>query len=722
MNKVDRIKKTSVLQHDSSDCGVACLASVIRYFGGEATIENLRNLSGTGRTGTSMLGLYQAAGKQGIFAEGYEATIEAIKEHPYPLILHVLIDSKLEHYILSYGFENGHFLIWDPSGSFLYMSEQDLEKIWKSRKCLSVRPGSDFEIKTIRRGEKRRWLLSMLKPDRDLLLVSAILGILFSLLGMVMALYTQKLIDKILPSGKLTLLFASAGLVLLLLIVRIIISGIRQLFLLSQGKQFNVRVVDDFFTSLLDLPKLFFDTRKTGDFVARLNDTMRIQKVIADIISIYIIDILVVIITTGLMFYYSVMAGLLSMICLPAIYFIIYRMNSKIRSAQNQLMAGYAMNESNFIDSVQGILTLKNLNWKDNYINKNKIIYSDFQEKAVSLGKIKITLSVVTGITSSIYLIILLIWSSMEVISTKLTQGELMAIISLGSTLLPSLLNLALISVPVSEARVAINRMFEFTQIESEANCNKQATEGLKIETLELRNIHFRYPGQKLLLENINLGVKKGEIVSLAGESGSGKSTLASIILKHYDYESGDIVINYNVNSNAYNLDDWRSKISLVPQDIHIFSGTILQNLISDPDESKVKDLLHVLEHYGLISLYNNFPSGLLTIVGEEGINLSGGQKQLIAFTRAILQRPDIIIIDEGTANMDRGTELFIQELLNRLRSEMGIIMISHKLNMIKKLSDRIYVLEEKTLMYSGTHDELLQTDNLYNRFWKDFF
>ena len=721
MNKTDRIRKTSVLQHDSSDCGVACLASVIRYNGGETTLDRLRNLSGTGKTGTSMLGLYQAAEKHGILAEGYEATVESIKEYEHPLILHVLIDEKLEHYILSYGFENGHFLIWDPARGFLTMKEQDLDKIWKSKKCLSVRPGSNFEVKSTKKGEKRRWLLSMLKPDKDLLLVSVILGILFSLLGMVMAIYSQKLIDKILPSGKFTLLFASAGLVLLLLIVRIAISGIRQLFLLSQGKLFNVRVVDDFFTILLDLPKWFFDTRKTGDFVARLNDTMRIQKVIADIVSIYIIDILVLILTTGLMFYYSVEAGLLSLVCLPIIYFIIYRMNNSIKTSQHEMMSAYAMNESNFIDSVQGILTIKNLGWKKYFIKRNNLIYSDFQEKAVSLGKIKITLSIVTGVTSSLYLIILLIWSSMKVMSSELTPGELMAIISLGSTLLPSLLNLALITVPITEAKVAINRMFEFTQIESEANRDINAAESIKIDTLELRSIFFRYPGQKLLLEDINLVVKKGEIVSLAGESGSGKSTLASIILKHYDYESGEIVINNNINATAYNLNDWRSKISLVPQDIHIFSGTILQNLISDPDETKLKYLLEVLEQYGLTPFYNNFPSGLLTIVGEEGINLSGGQKQLIAFTRAILQSPDIMIIDEGTANMDRITEIFIHNLIVGLKCRMGILLISHKINILKDISDKICVLEGKTIKYEGTHDELMEKSPTYIQYFKDF-
>ena len=640
MNKLDKIKRHSVLQHDSSDCGVACLASAINYYGGDTSIEKLRNLSGTGRSGTSMLGLYQAASKCGLSATGYEASINDIKDYPDALILHVLIDEKLEHYVLCYGFEDDRFIIWDPARGLIKMSEKDLAAIWRSGKCLSLSPNDDFKSREVSRGAKRRWIISMLKPDKDLLLVSALLGILISALGMVMALYTQKLIDNILPSGDMKLLYVSAGLVLILLFVRIITASVRQLFLLTQGKIFNIRVVDDFFSSLMHLPKWFFDSRKTGDFVARLNDTMRIQRVIADVVSVYIIDILIICITTGMLFYYSVPVGVLSLISLPLIYFMVYRRNDSIISSQKDVMAGYAMNESNFIDSIKGILPIKSLNWQTVFSQRNRIIYSDFQEKMVSLGKVKVKLNLITGFASSFYLIVILVWSSAQVMASSMTQGELMAILTLSTSLLPSVLNLALISIPVSEVKVAINRMFEFTQIEAEDTRRNETRGNLNINSLTLKDISFRFPGQKLLLEKISINIEKGKVVSLVGESGCGKSTLASVALKFYQPETGQLLINGADHSDDISIDDWRSEVAIIPQEVHIFNGTILQNLITDIDENKLNDLISSIRDLGLAPFFDGFPSGLMTLVGEEGINLSGGQKQILAFVRVLLKNP----------------------------------------------------------------------------------
>lgn len=721
MNKISKIKRESLIQHDSSDCGVACLVSIIRYYGGDSTLEKIRTMSGTGKTGTTMLGLYQAANKSGLEATGYEATINDIKKYPNALILHVTIEERLEHYIICYGFEEGKFIIWDPAKGLSLMRENELSEIWQSKKCLGLTPTKEFKSKKERSGEKKRWILAMLKPDRDFLIVSAILGILISALGLVMALYTQKLIDKILPSGEIKILIISSILVLLLLFSRITISSIRQLFLLAQGKIFNIRVVDDFFSSLLFLPKWVFDSRKTGDFVARLNDTMRIQKVIAEIISIYIIDVLILLITIIILFYYSKMAAVLSIICLPLFYLLVSRWNEKIILSQHDVMAGYALNESNFIDSLKGITEIKSMNMQNYFSKKNKIIYSEFQERIYRFGKIKVKLNLITGFASSIYLIAILVWSSSQVMAAKMTQGELMAILSLSTSLLPSIINLALISIPFSEVKVAINRMFEFTQIYQENSKEKDEYDQLSIYQIDLNDIKFRFPGQRLLIDKVSLTVERGKVISLVGESGCGKSTLANIILKFYFQESGYILFNKEISLNDVSVNEWRSRIAIVPQEIHIFNGTILQNLITEVDEEKIKEMISSVSEFGLRGFIDSFPSGLMTIVGEEGINLSGGQKQLLAFIRVLLLKPDILIIDEGTSNMDRGTETIIMELISRLKNKTGILLITHRLNMIKKLSDFIYVMENNTISAQGTHKDLIKSDNLYSRFWKDF-
>jgi ATP-binding cassette subfamily B protein len=669
-----------------------------------------------------MLGLYQAAQQSGLDAVGYEATVKDIIDYNNVMIMHISLEERLEHFIICYGFEDNRFLIWDPAKGFLYMTQSELEKVWHSKKCLGLVPNNNFKFESETIKNKRKWILSSIKPEKDLLIVSVITGILISVLGLVMAIYTQKLIDKILPWGELKVLMISAVLVLLLLCSRILLSTARQYFLLIQGRSFNIRIVDDFYKALLFLPKAFFDTRKAGDFVARLNDTMRVQRVIAEIAGVYIIDVLILIITIIMVFYYSGIAGLISLISIPIFYLIVYRWDKRIISAQQNLMAGYALSDSNFINTLRGINEIKSLNWYDNFTLKNKHIYSEFQERVFYLGRIKVKLNLMTGLASSLFLILILLFTSIQVIDKKMTQGELMAILSLCSTMVPSILNISLIGIPLNEAKVALDRMFEFTQIEPEENIRNTEKEDLEIHKISLENISFRFPGRKLLLENIFFCVRKGQVVALVGESGCGKSTLTNIILRFYDPENGDIILNGNLNAKEVSIKKLRSKIGIIPQEIHIFNGTILQNLLTEITEDKFRDMISTISDMGLTSFIDSFPSGIMTLVGEEGINLSGGQRQLIAFIRVLLNKPDILVIDEGTSNMDRGTEHVIMNLIAKLKSRMGIILISHRINLIKKLSDFIYVIEGKNISTFGTHEDLIKSDNLYRRFWEDFY
>jgi ATP-binding cassette subfamily B protein len=724
VNNSSKIRRNSVLQQDSSDCGAACLVSVIRYFGGNTTIEKIRKLSGTTQSGTTMLGLYQAANQCGLDPTGYEASLNDIIGYDNVLILHVTTNERLEHYIVSFGYagEGKGFIIWDPAKGLTNISEAELGLIWVSKKCLGLVPNSEFKLETDNNKNKKDWVLKSIKPERDLLIVSIVTGILISVLGLVMAVFTQKLIDRILPSKEIKVLIMASVLVLILLCSRIILTSIRQYILLLQGKSFNIRIVDDFYKALLFLPKAFFDTRKTGDFVARLNDTMRIQRVIAEIAGIYIIDVLILLITIIMLFYYSTIAAIMSLICLPIFYLIVYRWDKRIISAQHDLMAGYALSDSNFINSLRGIHEIKSLNWQADFSAKNKIIYSEFQERAYLMGKIKVKLNLLTGLAGTLYLMIVLIFSSIEVINSRMTQGELMAILSLSSTLLPSVLNLALMGIPLNEAKVALNRMFEFTQIDPEGDATGISDRDLEIRELSLEKITFRFPGQKLLLNGISIKIEKGKVVSIVGESGCGKSTMANIILRFYSPEEGRMVVNENIGSNEVELENWRAKIGIIPQEIHIFNGTILQNLLTDLSESKINEMISTISGFGLASFIDSFPSGIMTLVGEEGINLSGGQKQLIAFIRALINKPDILVIDEGTSNMDRMTESMIMSLVTRLKSTMGILLISHRINIIKNLSDYIYVIDDKVITNEGTHENLIRSDNLYKRFWDDFY
>jgi ATP-binding cassette subfamily B protein len=718
---VNKIRKVSLLQHDSTDCGAACLASIIRYFGGDSAIDRIRRLSGTTQTGTSMLGLYQAAQASGMEATGYEATVGDITEYKGVLILHVTTEIGFEHYIVSFGYNEGRFIIWDPAVGFSLKAQSDIEKIWLSHKCLAVSPGKDFICNEATNKRKRQWIAETVKPDVELLLASLFVGIVISMLGVVMAVYTQKLLDRILPSGNERLLIVSIVLVSLLLLVRVALTAVRQTILLSQGKVYNIRVVDGFYRSLLGLPKPFFDTRKTGDLVARLNDTLRIQRVISEVVSVYVIDCMIVLITMIMIFSYSWVAGVISTVSVPLFFLLVYRWNNPVIRSQQDLMSRYALNESNFINTLKGITEIKSMRWQSLYEERNKSIFSLFQERAFRLGKIKVKLGMLTNLAGTIYLIGLLLYTSLEVMGTRMTQGELMAIITLSSTLLPSVLNLALVSIPLSEAKVAIERMFEFTQMKPEEAVVDANAPDPSIREIGLSSISFRYPGQKLLLNNVSLEVCKGKITALVGESGSGKSTVVNILMRFYNAESGVMKVNDSVDYQEVPLDKWRRSIGLVPQEVHIFNGTILENIIPDPDETKLNRLVSITAKYGLEPFIKSLPLGFATLTGEEGVKLSGGQKQVIAFMRALLNEPEILIVDEGTSGMDRDTEALILKILIQLKGSVGILMVTHRIHIIRKLCDSIYLLEDGSISASGSHSELLMRDNLYRRFWDEF-
>jgi ABC-type bacteriocin/lantibiotic exporter with double-glycine peptidase domain len=547
------LQQTFTQQHDQSDCGVACLLSIIQYYGGSNNIEKLRELSGTTKQGTTLLGLYQAANKLGFTAQGNEADIQAIIGYKEPLILHVVIEERLQHYVLCYGYEKDKFIIGDPAKGIITYTKEELETIWKSKTCLTLSPNSDFVKTEIQNKNKKRWFLKLLKEDYRLISFSVLLGVGIAILGMAMAIFSQKLIDDILPSKDFNKLIMGIALVAFLLLIRVLFTALRNYFLIRQTKDFNNRIVDSFYSSLLNLPKPFFDTRKIGELVARLNDTQRVQRVIKQIVGNVVINALVTIVSLGFLFYYSWQTGLIAFISLPFYFVLIYSFNKRIINAQKEVMQGYAFSESNYITSMQGIATIKNNNRQTIFQKINQLIYGNFQENAFNLGKINVRLSVFSGVFSVLFLMGILVYTSILVYNKTMQLGELMAILGVAGSLLPSVASLALITIPINEAKVAFNRMYEFASMDKE---KKGTTKISDFNSLEIKNLSFRFAGRSQLLKDINIKVNKNECIAIVGESGSGKSTLGQILQKFYPFENGTIAINNKTNLTELNTEN----------------------------------------------------------------------------------------------------------------------------------------------------------------------
>jgi ATP-binding cassette subfamily B protein len=250
----------------------------------------------------------------------------------------------------------------------------------------------------------------------------------------------------------------------------------------------------------------------------------------------------------------------------------------------------------------------------------------------------------------------------------------------------------------MQEAEIAFDRFYEFLKIKPEFESGNQPEIKQESENahLQIRNLSFRFIGRKKLFDNISLEINKGEIVTLFGEVGSGKSTLIQILQKHYLPESGEIRFNGKFLSD-YSTPQWREYIGVVSQHVKIFNGCAGENICLGNYAEERENVFEFCKEYGFDTFFINLPQGLDTLLGEDGINISGGQQQLIALARALYRRPSLLLLDEPTSAMDAKTEQFVINLLQQRSHQLAILMVTHRMY-LAEISNRTYFLE------NGTH------------------
>ncbi len=338
---------------------------------------------------------------------------------------------------------------------------------------------------------RMKWFLNILKPDHKTIGYSIILGLCVAILGMSIAVFAQQLIDKILPSKDLNMLIFSVITVSILLLVKVYFTTLRDHFLISQSKNLNNRIIDRFYSSLLSLPKPFFDTQKIGELVARFNDTQRIQNVIKVVIGNVVTHALVSIVSLAFLFYYSWQIGLIASISLPFYFLIIYGFNTKIIKAQKEIMQSSTDSERNYINSLQNISSIKNTYKQSVFQKMNQRMYGNFQDKVFLLGKINVRLSLWSSVFGVLFLMSVLVYTSWQVFSETMLIGELTAVLCIASSLLPSVGSLALVAIPVNEAQVALDSIHEFIALEEETEeaFVAETIEKIPLETFQMNEV-----------------------------------------------------------------------------------------------------------------------------------------------------------------------------------------------------------------------------------------
>ena len=307
-----------------------------------------------------------------------------------------------------------------------------------------------------------------MRDDVNLLITSLLIGLILSVLSLSMSVFSQKLVDVILPSKDYRLLVVGLTLIFVLLCTVILITNIRSKLILIQSQRFNNRSIRFFFEKLLHLPKSFFDSHKRGDLITRLGDTRRIQSVISSIFNDYIISALLLVTTSIFLLFYSWKVAVLSFLSAPVCFWIIFRKNKMIMNLQRDVMISYALCESGFINTFEGMSYIKSYQKQKEFLDINCFNYEWMQKKAYLLGDAGISISRQSGLVNVVIQIGMIAFGSFLVFCDELTIGELMAIISVSTLFFSAVAKMAVVVIPINEAKVAFERMFEFADSPTE--------------------------------------------------------------------------------------------------------------------------------------------------------------------------------------------------------------------------------------------------------------
>jgi ATP-binding cassette, subfamily C, bacteriocin exporter len=553
--------------------------------------------------------------------------------------------------------------------------------------------------------------------DIKLLIITVILGICSSLLGLSTAVFAQKLIDNIVPKNDTALLIQGVMLFAGLLVLKLVLGYCQSYIGLVHGKRFNLTLIDSFFQKLLFLPKKFFDENKTGGLITRMHDSSAIHGTITFIVNTLLLNVINVAISAMFLFHYAVPLGLIALASFPI--FLISAMLSKgeMRRKIARMYEASADNENNYISSIQNADLIKTHNKQDFFTHLNYATYNQLQESSMASGKAGLVFGLTSEAIGTFFYLLMLTYASYQTVVGNMTIGELTATLGVATGILWPIGALGNAVLHLQSASVAFDRMYEVISNEREVipsdDQHKLMVRDIKL--IEFRNIFFSYDKETCVLEDVSFSVRQGEIACIFGKNGAGKSTILNLIMRLYKPDSGVIAFD-GINAEQLSVLNLRDRLAIVSQQTRLFEGMVIRNICLSDSEEDYRAAVSYLGELGFDKYISSIKDGYSGIISENGKNLSGGQKQIIALARALNKRPDVLLMDEATSALDGDSETFVIAKLKEFAANGGIvIMISHRLRPARAAT-KIVVLEDNTVTRVGPHGVLMNTENIYSK------
>ena len=708
-------KRISVKQHDVTDCGAACIASIAAHYDLDLPIARIRQFASTDTKGTNVLGLIEASVKIGFSAKGLKGTFDQLHTVPLPVIAHV-VENNLAHYIVIYKLNKTTIQVMDPAyGEMQELSHEAFQKKWTGV-LIMLLPGDDFSGGNDKVSIEQRFMY-LLMPHKGVLLQVLAGAIFYTILGLSTSIFLQKIVDNVLPEGNRNLLNLMGIVMILIILLQVFINHAKTMLTIKTGQQIDARLILGYYKHLLKLPQQFFDTMRVGEIISRMNDAVKIRAFINDVLVGFLVNVFILIFSFVLMFTYYWKLALIMLIVVP-LYAVVYYFSNKLnKQTQRKVMEKTAELENQLVESVNSVSTIKRFGLEDFSNFKTEIRFIGLLKTIYTSGVNSLWIGNFSGLISSLFAVILLWTGASFVISGVITPGELLSFYAIIGYFTGPVLSLIGMNKVVQDARIAADRLFEIMDLERETTGAKTELTRDMIGDIRIANINFRYGSRVTVFEDFSLDIPKGKITAIVGESGSGKTTLLSLLQHLYPLQSGSIEIGeYDIK--YLTTGSLRKIVSVVPQDVHLFAGNVIENIAVGDMEPDMKRIIGICGAIHIMDFIEKLPNGFNTYLGENGASLSGGQRQRLAIARALYREPEILILDEATSSLDSASEEHVHHTIELLRKEgKTIIVIAHRLSTIVN-ADKIAVLSQGKLMEEGTHRQLIDKKGQYAGMW----
>jgi ATP-binding cassette subfamily B protein len=712
-----------VRQMDGSDCGAAALATIARHHGRHFGLQAMRDLAGTDRVGTNLLGLVQAAERIGFAAKAVKGPYEALDQAPLPAVAHVKTADGFGHFIVLHRVGKQSVVIADPASGIETLTREEFSRRWTGY-LLLMTPDETLRRSDAGRADGSRGsltparrFLGLLRLHRGVLVEAIVCAVLMTLLGISTSYFVQHLVDSVFVMGETRLLNALGIGMLVILLFRTLFGMLRHYLLAHVGRKIDLSLISGYARHLLALPLNFFEMRQVGEILSRVNDASKVREAISGATLTATVDAVVVVCTTAVLWTYDIPLALVATLFAPLWLVVVLLHHPATCRRSREAMENAAKLSAHLVEDVSGVETIKACGAERSRADAGENRLVGLVQSVFSLQKLSISMGALGGLLTGLAGIIILWVGGHRVISGALTIGELMFFYTLLGYLLEPLERLATVNLTIQEALVAVDRLFQVMDIEPEPiNVRKATFEGVR-EGLELRNVSFRYGCRDDVLKELSLRIPAGKTAAIVGESGCGKSTLLKLLMRFYEPSQGQVVVD-GVDLRDFDLASLRSRIGIVSQEPFIVNGTLRENIALGAPEAEFNEIIAAARAAGLEDFINRLPERYETIIGERGANLSGGERQRLAIARALLRKPALLIFDEATSHLDTATERAIQENLRGVFAGKTVLLVAHRLSTIRE-ADVIYVMHQGRVVEHGDHHRLMAAGGRYADLWR---